>query len=119
MAEGLLRRMAGQTVDVFSAGTQVTSVNPFAIRVMDEIGIDIRTQFSKTLERYLGQPFDTLITGCDTAAANCPFLPEKYTRHHWSFPDPPAAIGDEAKLAAFRTVRDGLNIKFMEWTATQ
>lgn len=117
MAEGLLRNLGGDGVDVFSAGTVATSVNPFAIRVMDEIGIDIRGQFSKTLDRYVGMQFDVVITVCDTAAANCTFLPGKYNRVHWSFPDPAAASGDEARLEAFRTVRNGLNLKFIEWLA--
>ena len=115
MAEGLLRHLAGDQLDVFSAGTRATTVNPTAITVMDELGIDIRGQFSKTLDRYLNQPFDAVITVCDTAADNCPFLPGKYHRLHWSFPDPAAVAGDEARLAAFRNVRDGLAARFRAW----
>ncbi len=75
MAEGILRWLAGDRFEVFSAGTRATRVNPFAIRVMDEIGVDIRSQYSKTYEQFLGQPFDAVITVCDDAAETCPFLP--------------------------------------------
>jgi arsenate reductase (thioredoxin) len=112
MAEGALRWLAGDRYDVFSAGSRETSVNPFATRAMREIGVDISAQFSKTYERYLGQPFDAVITVCDNAADNCPFLPGQYTRIHWSFPDPAAVEGDDAKLQAFREVRDGLIARF-------
>lgn len=112
MAEGVLRWLAGDRYDVFSAGSRATIVNPYAIRAMGEIGVDISAQFSKTYERYLGQPFDAVITVCDNAADNCPFLPGQYTRLHWSFPDPAAVEGDVAKLQAFREVRDGLIAHF-------
>jgi arsenate reductase (thioredoxin) len=115
MAEGVLRWLAGDRYDVFSAGSRATLVNPYAIRAMDEIGVDISAQFSKTYERYLGQPFDAVITVCDNAADNCPFLPGKYTRIHWSFPDPAAVDGDAAKQQAFREVRDGLIGRFKRY----
>lgn len=112
MAEGILRRLGGDRYEAYSAGSRATRVNPVAIRAMDEIGVDIRGQHSKTYEQYLGQPFDAVITVCDDAAETCPFLPGQYRRIHWSFPDPAAVEGDEAKLQAFRDVRDGLLIKF-------
>jgi arsenate reductase len=108
MAEGVLRWLGGEAYEVHSAGSKATFVNPFAIEAMDEIGVDIRAQASKTYERYLGQPFDAVITVCDAAAEACPFLPGHYHRIHWSFPDPAAVEGDDAKLQAFREVRDGL-----------
>jgi len=111
MAEGVLRWLTAGSYEVFSAGSRATSVNPFATRAMAEIGVDIGDQFSKTYERYLNQPFDAVITVCDNAAENCPFLPGKYNRIHWSFPDPAAVEGDEAKLQAFRDVRDGLIVR--------
>lgn len=117
MAEGILRWLGGDHYEVFSAGTQATRVNPFAIRVMDEIGVDIRSQYSKTYERFVGQPFDAVITVCDDAAEACPFLPGRYTRIHWGFPDPAAVEGEEAKLQAFRAVRDGLIEKFKAFIA--
>jgi arsenate reductase len=112
MAEGILRWLGSDAYDVHSAGSKATSVNPFAIKVMDEIGVDIRAQASKTYERYLGQPFDAVITVCDAAAEACPFLPGHYHRIHWSFPDPAAVEGNDAKLQAFREVRDGLIERF-------
>jgi arsenate reductase len=112
MAEGVLRWLAGDRYDVFSAGSRATQVNPFAIKAMDEIGVDLRSHTSKTYEPFLGQPFVAVITVCDNAAETCPFLPGQYRRIHWSFPDPAAVEGDEAKLQAFRDVRDGLIDKF-------
>ena len=118
MAEGILRWLGGDYYQVFSAGSVATRVNPFAIRAMDEIGVDIRGQYSKTYEQFIGQPFDAVITVCDDAAETCPFLPGQYHRIHWSFPDPAAVEGDEAKLQAFRSVRDGLIEKFREFVQT-
>lgn len=112
MAEGVLRWLAGDRYDVFSAGSRATFVNPFAIQTMDEIGVDLRSHTSKTYEQFLGQPFDAVITVCDNAAEACPFLPGQYRRIHWSIPDPAAVEGDGAKLQAFRDVRDGLMGKF-------
>lgn len=118
MAEGILRWLGGDAYDVHSAGSKATSVNPFAIRAMDEIGVDIRAQTSKTYERYLGQLFDAVITVCDDAAEACPFMPGQYHRIHWSFPDPAAVEGDDAKLQAFRKVRDGLIERFKTFIQT-
>jgi arsenate reductase len=112
MAEGILRWLAGDRYEVFSAGSKATFVHPLAIRVMAEIGADISNQQSKTYEQFIGQPFDAVITVCDAANESCPFLPGQYRRIHWSFPDPAAVEGEEAKLHAFRQVRDGLIEKF-------
>jgi arsenate reductase len=107
MAEGLLRHLAGDRFEVFSAGTEATHVRPLAIRAMDEIGVDISGQESKTLDRYLGEPFDYMITVCDEANEACPFFPGAKSRLHWSLPDPSVAEGTEAeRLAVFRSVRD-------------
>ena len=109
MAEGLLRNMAGDRFDVFSAGTERTYVQPLAIDAMREIGIDITAQTSKTLDELDGQTFDYVITVCDRANESCPILPGTTERIHWSFEDPTAATGtDEQRLRAFRTVRDAL-----------
>lgn len=109
MAEGLLRNMAGDRFDVFSAGTERTYVQPLAIDAMREIGIDITAQTSKTLDELEGQTFDYVITVCDRANESCPILPGTTERIHWSFEDPTAATGtDEQRLRAFRTVRDAL-----------
>lgn len=112
MAEGLLRHLGGERFEVFSAGTEATHVRPLAVQVMAEIGIDISKQESKTLERYLQQPFDEVITVCDTAAETCPIFPGAAHRRHWSFPDPSKATGSEAEqLAVYRHVRDAIRAR--------
>jgi arsenate reductase len=109
MAEGLLGHLAGDHYEVMSAGTEATRVRSLAVRAMGEIGVDISGQESKTLDRYLDEPFDYVITVCDEANEACPFFPGASTRLHWSFEDPSQAVGsDEERLAVFRRVRDGL-----------
>ncbi len=107
MAEGVLRDLAGDRFEVHSAGTEATHVRPLAVRAMDEIGVDISEQESKTLERYVGEPFDYVITVCDEANEACPFFPGAKNRLHWSLKDPSQAEGSEEKrLGVFRRVRD-------------
>ena len=106
IAEGLLRYLAGDRFEAHSAGTEATRVRPLAIRAMDEIGVDISGQESKTLERYLREPFDHVITVCDDANEACPFFPGAGNRLHWSFDDPSRAGGsEEERLEVFRSVR--------------
>jgi len=112
MAEGLLRHLAGDRFEAFSAGTEATHVRPLAIRAMAEKGIDISGQTSKTLDRYLGEPFDAVITVCDQAAEACPVFPGARKRLHWSFPDPSRATGSqEEQLAVYRQVRDDIQAR--------
>ena len=107
MAEGLLRHLAGDRFDAASAGTAATAVRPLAVRAMDELGIDISSQESKTLDRYLGEPFDAVVTVCDQANEACPVFLGAKERLHWSFPDPSKATGTEDdQLAVYRAVRD-------------
>jgi arsenate reductase len=109
MAEGLLRALAGDRFEAMSAGTEATHVRPLAIRAMEEVGIDISGQESKTLDRYLKEPFDHVITVCDDANEACPIFPGAASRLHWSFEDPSKAEGtEEERLAVFRSVRDQL-----------
>ena len=109
MAEGLLRKMAGDRFDVFSAGTEQTRVHPLAVEAMSESGIDITGQTSKTLDAFAGQRFDYVITVCDRANESCPIFPGGTERLHWSFDDPSAATGTaEERLRAFRTIRDAI-----------
>ncbi len=109
MAEGLLRDLARNHFEVYSAGTEATLVRPLAIQAMDEIGVDISGQESKTLERYLGEQFDYVITVCDEANEACPFFPGAKNRLHWSLEDPSRAEGsEEERLPVFRKVRDDL-----------
>ena len=112
MAEGLLRHLAGDRFEAFSAGTDATRVRPLAIRAMAELGVDIAGQESKTLERYLGEPFDEVITVCDAANEACPVFPSARSRRHWSFDDPSRATGTEdEQLAVYRRVRDEIRVR--------
>ena len=112
MAEGLLRHLGNERFEVFSAGTEATVVRPMAIRAMAELGIDISHQQSKTLDRYLNEPFDNVITVCDTAAEACPVFPGAARRRHWSFEDPSKATGSESEqLAVYRRVRDEIRAR--------
>jgi arsenate reductase len=107
MAEGLLRHLAGDRFEAMSAGTEATRVRPLAIRAMEEMGIDISGQESKTLNRYLEEPIDYVITVCDDANEACPFFPGARSRLHWSFEDPSKVEGsEEQRLEVFRRVRD-------------
>ena len=112
MAEGLLRRCGADSYEVVSAGTEPKGLHPLAVRAMAELGIDISRQESKTLQRYLGQPFDTVITVCDQAHESCPVFPGAMARLHWSFPDPSKATGtEEVQLAVYRQVRDAIRAR--------
>ena len=103
MAEGLLRHLAGDRFEVMSAGTEAAHVRPLAVKAMEELGIDISGQESKTLERYLGQPLDYVITVCDAANEACSVFPGAKRRLHWSFEDPAKDTGsDEDRLRVFR-----------------
>jgi arsenate reductase len=109
MAEGMLRAWGGDRFVAYSAGTEATRVRPEAIRAMNEIGIDISGQSSKTLEPFLSEDFSWLITVCDQAREACPTLPGVAQQAHWSIDDPSAAEGDEeTRVQAFRVARDAL-----------
>ncbi|MBX3046618.1 MAG: helix-turn-helix domain-containing protein [Anaerolineales bacterium] len=109
IAEGLLRAKGGEGVEVFSAGTEPSTVNPLAIEAMDGLGIDIRSQQSKSMEGFLGQHFDYVITVCDRAKDSCPVFPGAPEQIHWSFPDPSEAKGSrEEQLKAFEDTAQGL-----------
>jgi arsenate reductase (thioredoxin) len=109
MAEGLLRTLGGDRFEASSAGTEATQVRPLAIRAMAELGIDISTQASKTLDRYLEERFDAVITVCDQANEACPVFFGARERLHWSFPDPSKAEGTEdQQFAVCRQVRDAI-----------
>ena len=110
MAEGLLRHLAGERFEVASAGVAPSHVRAEAIEVMGELNIDISGHRSKSVDEFLGQEFDHVITVCDNANEQCPVFPGKTKRIHWSFEDPAAAQGDgSSRLAVFRRVRDRLN----------
>lgn len=116
MAEGLLRHVAGDRFEVYSAGTKPGQVRAEAVAVMNEIGIDIGGHRSKSVEEFAGQEFDYVITVCDNARESCPFFPAITQRIHWSIEDPAAVQGsEEERLAAFRRIRDQLRMKLGEF----
>ncbi|PYN55473.1 MAG: protein-tyrosine-phosphatase [Candidatus Rokuibacteriota bacterium] len=120
MAEGFLRALAGDRLEVASAGTKATRVHPLAVRAMAEVGIDIGAYASKTLDRFLGQPWDYVITVCDSANERCPVFPARTTRIHWSFDDPSRAAGtDDDRLQTFRRVRDQIAARLRVWLASR
>jgi arsenate reductase len=111
MGEGLLRHLAGDRFEVESAGFKPSHVRPEAVKVMQEIGIDISGQCSKSVDEFAGQHFDYVITVCDSARETCPIFSGQAKRIHQTFEDPPAeVIGDEgSRVAIFRRVRDELS----------
>ena len=120
MAEGLLRHDAGARFEVFSAGVNPSRVRPEAVEAMREVGVDISSQHSKSVEEFAGQAFDYVITVCDNAREQCPFFPAGTERIHWSFDDPAAAEGDAtARLAVFRRVRDEIRARLAGFALTR
>jgi arsenate reductase (thioredoxin) len=120
MAEGFLRSLAGDRFEVASAGTQATRVHPLAVQAMAEVGINLGGHTSKTVDQYLEQPWDYVITVCDAANEACPVFPQKSGRLHWSFPDPSQASGtDEHRLDVFRRVRDQIERRLTDWLGTR
>jgi arsenate reductase len=118
MAEGVLRALAGDRFEVESAGTEETRVNPLAIRAMAEVGIDLGGHRSKTLDRFLDEPWDYVVTVCDSAHERCPVFPRSARRLHWSFEDPSRAAGsDEERLQVFRRIRDEISARLRAWLA--
>jgi len=119
IGEAFLRKVAGDQFEVYSAGLQPKGVNPYTIRVMDEVGIDIRSQWSKSVEAYMGRMFFSfVITVCGDADKSCPqaLWAQGGQKLHWPFDDPAAVAGtDEAKLTAFRNVRDQMNARIQNW----
>jgi arsenate reductase len=106
ISEALLRDFGGPDFAAFSAGTQPGVVNPYTIRVLDEIGIDWSGARSKSVTEFLGQPFDYVITVCDRARQTCPVFPGEHNTMHWGLDDPAEVEGtDAAKLEAFRRTR--------------
>ena len=120
MAEGLLRHDFGDRLEVYSAGTFAASVRPEAIAVLAELGIDISGARSKSLDEFLDQPFDDVLTVCDAAAETCPVFQGPARRHHRGVRDPVAAGATEAdRLEAFRRTRDEMRAWFRELYGTE
>ena len=109
MAEGFLRHHGGKRFEVFSAGTSPSRVHPMAVEVMAERGIDLKVQQPKSVDEFLGQGFDFIVTTCDDARDQCPVFPDLGQRLHWGLADPAATEGSrEERLKVFRRVRDEL-----------
>ena len=120
MAEGLLRRIAGDRYEVFSAGVAPSHVRPEAIEVMSELGIDLSSHRSKSVDEFAGQRFDYVITVCDNAAENCPVFPGSTKRIHWSFDDPAGVTGsEEDRVAAFRHSRDEIRKRLEQFARSE
>jgi arsenate reductase len=121
MTEGFLRSL-DPGLALFSAGTAPAArVNPFAVRAMKEISIDIAGQTPKHVGQFVGEPFDFVVTVCDDADKNCPRFSGKVgKRLHIGFPDPAKATGtDDEKMAIFRKVRDDIRVRFREFYLTE
>ena len=118
MAEGFLRHLGGDRFEVFSAGIKPTEVNPLAIKVMAEVGIDISSHRSKSAMEFIRQQFDYVITVCDNAKQTCPVFPGKYKKIHWDLEDPAEASGsEEDRLVVFRKIRDQIQNNISEFLA--
>lgn len=116
MAEGLLRAMAGDRYEAFSAGTRPVGLNPNAVVALREIGIDISNYRSKSVDEFAGQQFDYVITVCDNARESCPIFASGTKKIHHSFEDPAAASAEE-QLECFRKVRDEIAAWLAEFSA--
>ncbi len=120
MAEGLMKALGDGRWDVQSAGVIQSYVHPLAILVMKEIRIDISKQTSKSLDRFVNEKFNYIITLCDHAAQFCPAFGGYGKRLHWPFEDPAGATGTmEEKLVVFRRIRDGIKKKIEEFLKSE
>jgi arsenate reductase len=119
MAEGLLRHLAGDRYEVFSAGTHPVGLNPGSVEAMAEVGIDISQHRSKSATEFTGIPLDYVITVCDRAKETCPLWPGLTTLIHWSFDDPAAVAEADARRLVFRRVRNEIASAIREFLADQ
>lgn len=111
IAEGYLRNFAGEKASVYSAGVETHGVNPKAISVMAEDGIDISSHTSNNIDEYKDIDFDFVITVCDNAKERCPYFPTNAKKFHQNFPDPGKATGSEKQITEqFRTVREMIKV---------
>ena len=120
MAEALWRHEAGDRYEVFSAGTFPAGVNPVARQVIEELGIDMSGQHSKSVSDLADRPFDLVITVCNSAKEMCPVFPRAKRQLHWPFQDPVGFVGTgEKRLAEFRRVRDQIRAKIQEFVGQE
>ena len=120
MAEGLVNHFLGDRIQAFSAGTEATRVNPLAARVMAEIGIDLATHRSKTMDEFVNETFDYVITLCGDASEKCPLFFGGVQRVHLGFDDPSRLPGsDDEVLPDYRRVRDEIKERIGQFFAAQ
>jgi len=120
MAEALWRHEAGDRFEVFSAGTHPSGVHPLARQVIEELGIDMSSQFSKSIFAMSDRPFDLVITVCDNAQEICPVFPQAARQLHWPFEDPVMSVGAiEERLPLFRRARDLIRQKIRQFLAEE
>lgn len=120
MAEGLIRHDLGGAVEVFSAGTNPSRVHPLSVRVMAEAGIDISHHRSKSVQEFVGQAFDLVITVCDSAREACPVFPSAKKTRHEPIPDPWRTWDeDEHALPAYRQARDLIRARIVPLVITE
>jgi arsenate reductase (thioredoxin) len=118
IAEGYLKHYASERAEVYSAGIEAHGVNPGAIRIMQEDGIDIRSHRSNLIDEYLHMQFDFILTVCDHAKEKCPVFPSSAKRFHQNFPDPAKKIGSQADIdTAFQITRDLIKTYCKDWVA--
>jgi arsenate reductase len=117
MAEAFLRKYAGNKFEVYSAGFEPREINPFTIKVMEELGYDLSNHRSKSINEYLGKMhFGIVITVCSEAEKVCPTIPGVAERLHWPLEDPAAFEGtDEEKMQKFREIRNQIHDKIKNW----
>jgi arsenate reductase len=122
MAEAFVRKYAGDQIEAYSAGLDPRGINPYTIRAMEELGIDLRDQYYKGVTEYMGKMhFGFLITVCANAEERCPStFPGVGQRLHWDLDDPAAFEGtDEQIMERFRAVRDEIDRRIRDWLASE
>ncbi|MEW6009390.1 MAG: arsenate reductase ArsC [Candidatus Omnitrophota bacterium] len=120
MAEGFLKALAGEKFEVFSAGVMPIKVSPLAIKVMQEVGVDISKEYSKSVTKFSNQKFDYVITLCDSAKQTCPVFGGQYKNMHWSIEDPNQAFGTQGEqLDFFRKIRDEIRAYIVKFIGSE
>ena len=116
MAEALMRKHGGEDFEVFSAGTEPRGVNPMTVKTLEEAGLPTSGLRSKSVEEFLGQRFDYVITVCDQARQTCPVFPGSHESLHWGYEDPAEATGtDDERMAVFRSVFTQMGLRINEF----
>jgi arsenate reductase len=115
MAEAWINHELGGAWEAHSAGTRPADrVHPLAVRAMGEVGIDIHAAIPQLVDQLLDQPWDLVVTVCDSARETCPVFPGRVESIHVSFPDPAEAVGgDDEKMVVFRSVRDAIRVRLL------